>query len=338
MKKSVKSKTKTKTKPSKLNTKKQLYNSSQKSQPKHKHTLLLNKNSKTIQKYNGPVIKLNSKQVEFLLLFTILINYYLVLIRANNSKRKVKHHIMKLLNDIRNNDKFIKKTTTDKELSDAFDRWYKEIKGFTNKLEHNDTIVSEILNKNINETKNTQLVTNIGSRLQTQHHGGFYFKSLEEKADKPLTGSDLTRLLDEMQQFFYNAQYTEEGKFLQDTNTVISMLRGDLNQFKGILRYRIFPKYYQAYPPFLKWGAISEAIKTQKYEDLPDYLLAYQSYLRSRDEYLVEKGLKPPSVLSQGRYTGFFNKLSNSMDQNILKFQQYRNKARGNFFPIGLPP
>jgi hypothetical protein len=116
------------------------------------------------------------------------------------------------------------------------------------------------------------------------------------------------------------------------------MLRGDLNQFKGILRYRIFPKYYQAYPPFLKWGAISEAIKTQKYEDLPDYLLAYQSYLRSRDEYLVEKGLKPPSVLSQGRYTGFFNKLSNSMDQNILKFQQYRNKARGNFFPIGLPP
>mgnify|MGYP000362323161 CR=1 FL=1 len=34
-------------------------------------------------------------------------------------------------------------------------------------------------------------------------------------------------------------------------------------------------------------------------EDLPDYLLAYQSYLRSRDEYLVEKGLKPPSVLQK---------------------------------------
>ena len=175
------------------------------------------------------------------------------------------------------------------------------------------------------------------SKYNSKHHGGFYFKSLEEKGDQPLTGNDLATLLDEMQQFFYNAQYTDEGKFLQDTNALISMFRGDLGQFKGLLQYKIFPQYYQITPPFIKWDNIKKAFEEKKYEDIPDYLLAYQSYLRSRDEYLVAKGLKSPSILGQDRYTGFFNNLANSLDKNITQFQQYRNKATGKISPIALP-
>jgi hypothetical protein len=116
------------------------------------------------------------------------------------------------------------------------------------------------------------------------------------------------------------------------------MLRGDVSQFKGILQYRIFPQYYNAYPPFLKWDNIyNDIINNQKWEDLPDYLLAYQSYLRSRDEYLVEKGLKPPSVLQRDLYTGFYNKMANSINDNMYAFQQYRNKFQGRFFPIAVP-
>ena len=122
------------------------------------------------------------------------------------------------------------------------------------------------------------------------------------------------------------------------------MLRGDIGQFKGLLQYRIFPKYYSPFPPFIKWNesspgagdGIKKAIEQKKYEDIPDYLLAYQSYLRSRDEYLVEKGMKSPSALNKDLYQGFFNKLANSLDQNIQKFQQYRNKAQGNFYPVAL--
>ena len=102
-------------------------------------------------------------------------------------------------------------------------------------------------------TKNTKSPKNHKSHTSPKNHnvkkkshkGGFYFKSLEEKGDTPITGADLTRLLDEMQQFFYNAKYTEEGKFLQDTDTLLSMLRGDVNQFKSILQYRIlYYKYF----------------------------------------------------------------------------------------------
>jgi hypothetical protein len=115
------------------------------------------------------------------------------------------------------------------------------------------------------------------------------------------------------------------------------MLRGDVNQFKGILQYRIFPKYYTPYPPFINWSGIKEAVQTKKWEDIPDYLLAYQSYLRSRDEYDVERGLKPPSILQKDLYNGFYNKVAHSLDTNIQQFQQYRNKFQGRFFPITVP-
>ena len=55
-------------------------------------------------------------------------------------------------------------------------------------------------------------------------------------------------------------------------------------------------------------------------------------------DYLVEKGLKPPSVLQKDLYTGFFNKMANSINDNMYAFQNARNKFQGKFFPITLPP
>ena len=228
---------------------------------------------------------------------------------------------------MRNHNKFIKKNTTDFEIDIIFNKIYSEIKILNKKI--NDEYMKKYINNNEYNKKQNKKNT---------YKGGFYFKSLEEKGEQPLTGNDLATLLDEIQQFIYNAQYTEEGKFLQDTNAVLSMFRGDLGQFKGLLQYRIFPKYYSIMPfPHIKFDNIMKDISERKYEDIPDYLLAYQSYLRSRDEYLVAKGLKSPSVLGQGRYTGFFNKLANSLDKNITQFQQYRNKSQGNIYPVALP-
>lgn len=273
----------------------------------------LNKNiSKLVSKR---VIKLSKNKVELLLLFSTLINYYILLQKTSSSRITYKTKIINLLKDLRQNNKYISKDTNDKELNAI----YKSLENaFSNILKQ----IEQYGNKN----RNMQI-----------HKGGFYFKSLEDKGEKPITGTDLTKLLDEVQQFFYNAKYTSEGQHLQDTDTLVSMLRGDVNQFKGILQYRIFPKYYTVYPPFLKWEGIKEAIQTKKWEDIPDYLLAYQSYLRSRDEYDVERGLKPPSVLQKDLYTGFYNKMAHSLDTNIQQFQQYRNKYQGRFFPITVP-
>ena len=259
---------------------------------------------------NHPKIKLSKNNVELLLLFSTLINYYILLHSTTSSRIVYKTKIINLLKDLRQNNKYISKHTTDKQLHIL----YKSL----------EKIFTEILKQ----------IENVSGKM---HNGGFYFKSLEDKGDKPITGADLTKLLDEVQQFFYNAKYTAEGQFLQDTDTLLSMLRGDVNQFKAILQYRIFPKYYQTYPPFIKWDGIKEAIQMKKWEDIPDYLLAYQSYLRSRDEYDVERGLKSPEVLQKDLYTGFYNNMAHSLDTNIQQFQQYRNKYQGRFFPISVP-
>jgi hypothetical protein len=282
-----------------------------------------------LNKQKQKMILVEKTKIEYLLLFNTLLNYYILLVSNNLSNDERKHRLEELALQMRDNNKLISKDTSDiqiKNIVDYLDTFFQQLL-----LLINQSLESSQHKKHSTYKKNND--------KKQSHRGGFYFKSLEEKGEKPITGADLTKLLDEMQQFFYNAKYTEEGKFLQDTDTLLSMLRGDVNQFKGILQYRIFPQFYNAYPPFIKWDAIySELIEKRRWEDLPDYLLAYQSYLRSRDEYLVEKGLKPPSILQRDLYTGFYNKMANSINDNITAFQQARNKFQGRFFPITLPP
>ena len=288
-------------------------NSKKKLKKVNKITQIKNKNLDNVL-----YLDLSIKQIEFMLMYSSIINHLLLLIRKKIPTHIIKETIINLFKDLRNHNNYINKNSTDNQLNVIFTKLYNQSKKI-----HKDFDVSGSKSKSNNNT--------------FKGKGGFYFKSLEEKGDQPLTGNDLATLLDEIQQFIYNAQYTDEGKFLQDTNAVLSMFRGDLGQFKGLLQYKIFPQYYSIAPPFLKWDNIKKAFNEKKYEDIPDYLLAYQSYLRSRDEYLVAKGLKSPKVLGQGRYTGFFDKLANSLDKNITQFQQYRNKLTGRISPIALP-
>ena len=290
-------------------------------------TVNVKSSKKSIKKTN--VILVEKTKVEYLLLFNTLLNYYILLVSNNLSNDDIKHRLEELVFQMRDNNKLVSRDTTDiqiKNIVNYLDTFFHQLL----------LLINQSLELSQHKKHSTYKKNNDKKQL---HKGGFYFKSLEEKGEKPITGADLTKLLDEMQQFFYNAKYTEEGKFLQDTDTLLSMLRGDVNQFKGILQYRIFPQFYNAYPPFIKWDAIySEIIEKRRWEDLPDYLLAYQSYLRSRDEYLVEKGLKPPSILQKDLYTGFYNKMFNSINDNMYAFQNARNKFQGKFFPITLPP
>lgn len=282
------------------------------------------------------VIMVEKEKIEYFLLFNTLLNYYILLVAHNLSAKVRLSKLEELVQQLRDNDKLISRKTSDlqiKNLVSYLDTFFGQLLILLKK-----SIRKSIRKSNQKKIRESGNANDNGKNKRTKHRGGFYFKSLEEKGDTPITGADLTKLLDEMQQFFYNAKYTEEGKFLQDTDTLLSMLRGDVNQFKAILQYRIFPQFYNAYPPFIKWDAIyNELIGKRRWEDLPDYLLAYQSYLRSRDEYMVEKGLKPPSVLQRDLYTGFFNKVSNSINDNMYAFQQARNKFQGKFFPVTLP-
>jgi hypothetical protein len=174
--------------------------------------------------------------------------------------------------------------------------------------------LEDITKKNI-----SNIITEVKIKNQD---GGFYFKSLESKGDKPITGTDITNLLDEIQGFIYNAKYTEEGRFLTETDVLLSLFRGDTDTFKFHLNYYILPKYYQIFPPFLKWDAIKKAISDKKYEDYPDYLLAYLSYMKLKNAWEVEQGLAAPINYDATPFASF----ANASDRLMTGVAQYRRK------------
>jgi len=304
---------------------------------KTKHNKIkLTKSRHTKKNINNIKHKIN--KAELFILINIITNHIIVLLTKTQSKSKIKQTIIKLLKEIRKNNKLIHKNTTDKELTVLFNTIYKQSKiiyeNNKTKQTKNDTQNKTKNNKQTkNDTENkskTKSKSKSKSKTKTKiNKGGFYFKNIEDKGDQPITGNDMVQLLDEMQDFFNTAQWTDEGQFLRNPNTLLSMMRGDTDAFKNYLNSEVIPKYIQMFPPFIKWDEVKKIFNEKKYEDIPDYLLAYQTYMRSQDEYLVEKGLKSPDVLNKDLYTGFYNKLANSMDENIIKYQQFRNKLQG---------
>lgn len=255
-------------------------------------------------------------QIELDILFTTMSAQILFLIHIKTPKTKIKKQTIKLLKEIRNNNKLIINTITDDELNLIFDRIYK---------------YTIMLNKKINQSKSNKTTQTskqtVNTSTQTNKtRGGFFFKDLEDKGDQPITGNDVVKFLDEIDSFVYNAQWTSEGAFLRDPYTLFNILRGNVDAFKSYVTWHVLPKYYQLYPPFIKWSGIQEIIDT-KWEDLPDYLLAYKTYNRLQNEYLVSKGLKDPSEVKGD--DNFFTKFANKLDTSIQQFQQVRRKFQG---------
>jgi hypothetical protein len=272
-------------------------------------------------------------QIEFDILFTTITIQILFLIHIKTPNYKIKKEIIKLLKDIRNNNKLITNTITDDELNLIYERIY----NYSIKLH------KEIQESKKNKTTQTQLKQSPSTHihitqsqpkpsLNNKTRGGFFFKDLESKGDEPITGNDIVKFLDEIDSFVYNAQWTDEGEFLRNPYTLFNILRGNVDAFKTYVNWHVLPKYYQIYPPFLKWteadgsGGIKDII-TRKWEDIPDYLLAYKTYTRLQNEYLVSQGLKSPAeVLGDNN---FFTKFANKLDTSIQKFQGIRRKFEG---------
>ena len=144
-------------------------------------------------------IKNKINKAELFILFNIITNHIIVLLNKKQSQSKIKSQIIKLLKVIRKNDKLIKIHTTDKELILLFNTIFKESKLiYENKQNNKHKIETRINNKT--DTKNR-------SKTKTKlNKGGFYFKNIEDKGDQPITGNDMAHLLNEMQDYFYNAQ------------------------------------------------------------------------------------------------------------------------------------
>jgi len=173
--------------------------------------------------------------------------------------------------------------------------------------------------------KQKPFITNV---LLSSQQGGYYLKRLEEKSDQPITGADISRLLDEIQGLTGNLRYVPEGRFLTNADVMISLMRGDEESFKAYFKFFIAPNFYKLFPfPRLinifgnnkakpPNDYVGKTPLWERYEDIGDYLLAYQAYNRAKNQYYVDQGLKPPSVLEPG----FMEKLTEKIDMVATRY------------------
>ena len=300
-------------------------------QQQHQH----HKSTKPSKIHNYDINKI-VHQIEFDILFTTITNQILFLIHIKTPKQKIKKQTITLLKEIRNNNKLIVNKLTDKELIIIFERIYKFAIDLNKKIKKSSSHKTTQTQGTQTQTQGTQTQTHTHTQTQTntqnksspnnKTRGGFFLKDLEDKGDQPITGADVTKFIDELDSFIYNAQWTSEGAFLRDPYTFMNIIRGNVDAFKSYVTWHVLPKYYQMYPPFIKWDGIKEIIDS-KWEDIPDYLLAYKTYIRLQNEYLIAKGEKSP-----GEAWGdndFFTKFANKLDTSIQQFQQVRRKFQG---------
>ena len=114
-----------------------------------------NSTNGSVKKYYQ--LKVKQNDIEFLLLFTTLINIYAFLKNNKVPKSKIKKYIINILKQIRHNNNFITKTTSDEELEKIYILIDTKIGYFKDKINHSNHNHKSDLQKS------------------DQHKGGFYF-------------------------------------------------------------------------------------------------------------------------------------------------------------------
>lgn len=229
-----------------------------------------------------------------------------------------------ILNGYRDRNILIPSTTTDEQIKSFYDEF---------------NVVSPKIKREI-------MNYDIGEELVCQD-GGFYFKRLEEKGDKPITGNDLARLLDEIQGITGNLRYTPEGRHLTTFDVMLGLFRGNEESITSYVKFFVAPRFYEVFPPKLKYifsrpapgspdydqfDKFAGAPLWDRYEDMADYLLAYQAHQRAKNQYYVDQGLMSPDVLEPG----FMEKMTGELDKVATKYSMMKTKMSGKTYVLGM--
>jgi len=256
--------------------------------------------------------------------FYVLLFFLMSLISITDEKKCIS-----ILKKYRNKDVVIPNYINDKNLESFYHGFKQYVPQLTRIILDYEPNISDL--SNLPESSHTY------NGVQT---GGYYFKRLEEKGDEPITGSDISRLLDEIQGITGSLRYTPDGRNLTTFDTMLGFFRGNEESLTSYLKFFVAPRFYTIYPfPMLKNIFVTPKPNSgeekqlerfaggaplwERYEDIADYLLAYQSYDRAKKQYFVDEGLLSPDVLDPT----FMEKLTNKLDIAATKYSQAKMLA-----------
>lgn len=151
--------------------------------------------------------------------------------------------------------------------------------------------------------------------------GGPYLQRLTEKGDKPITGYEFAKALDEMMTMMYSLQYTKDfaGRplFLSDLTRGLDWFRGNDWGLKYYVRNYWARNFYSLFPPRINIGEI-----LSRWDNVVDYLNMYTDDKRIRREYANEMGY-PIQETEKDRFLQAFARKYDMADR---MFMQTRNR------------
>lgn len=150
--------------------------------------------------------------------------------------------------------------------------------------------------------------------------GGPYLMRLTEKGDKPITGDDMKKTIDEIITILSDLRYLDDAKDAYGPTVLLNYFTGNIDDLKSYFKYKFFPKFYSTNPPMIKFGEIFK-----RWDNIVDVLNVYKNDKKIKKEWAVDKGLKPEDVLKPGFLDKFADKFD-SLDQKFQQAKRFKNR------------
>lgn len=230
-----------------------------------------------------------------------------VFFMSENNKQLFKQNMHKLLDNPSSN-----KMQVDINL----DILYKTLKSLTSKNKYK----TNKHNKYGYQTENIEPSLNNRNQAGGVMASGPYLQRLTTIGDQPITGNDMAKAIDEIITVLNDLQYLQEdgGPNIRGFNVLLNYFNGDTENMKYFLRYYFAPKFYHGSPPFIRFDEIGKRL-----DNIIDFLNIYKNDKRIKNQFAVETGIKPESVLQDTFAEKIINKWD-KLDQDYNKFNMYR--------------
>lgn len=143
---------------------------------------------------------------------------------------------------------------------------------------------------NTNSRHINKLSNKLSNKLNIK--GGPYLQRLTAKGNKPITGNDLKKALNEITEILDKLRYIEEGRWVSKPNILLNYFLGNNEELEEYAKYDLLPKYVnlRTFPPNIEFKKIFN-----KFSETGTIISLYNTDKQFRRQYLIDKGVKDPN-------------------------------------------
>ena len=154
---------------------------------------------------------------------------------------------------------------------------------------------------------------------------GPYLQRLTTIGDRPITGNDMAKAIDEIVTILNDLQYLQEdgGPVIRGFKVLLNYFNGDKEDMQYFIRYYMAPELFTTFPPSINFDSIGKRL-----DNIIDFLNIYKNNKRIETEFQVEQGFVPKSKLKDS----FFDKTIEKLDNFDQSYHELNRRRKLQFY------